>query len=169
MENIDTKGQKNTTDKFYFLCKPIPKKKEIPESTYHTHILNDGENWYCTDGKRMHVIKNDGFKSGVYEVIKNNKSQVILVETDKNASCFPDMKAVIPNIDNAKKIVCNENHISHSYARIIRAMNPERCFQFKYLEDVLVDNDFTCYIAGDNEPLTFKSENKFAMIMPMRF
>ena len=169
MEIIDTKGQKNTTDKFYFLCKPIPKKKEIPESTYHSHVLNDGENWYCTDGKRMHVIKNDGFKSGVYEVTKNNKSQVILVETDKNASCFPDMKAVIPNIDNAKKIVCNENHISHSYARIIRAMNPERCFQFKYLEDVLLDKNFTAYVCGASEPIKFEAENKFALIMPMRF
>jgi hypothetical protein len=172
---IDTKGisssnhydVKEIKNGLQFLCKPILKKMADIPHVYDNHVLNDGEHWYSTDGHRLHKIDMDGFGApGVYKVIKNTKTRIILEKTEKTADVFPNMQSVFPYLTDAKEIDCQEKSPYIAYANIIRAMADNKTLNYHFLEDIFCDN-FTAYITDSMKPIVFKNGTKTALIMPM--
>jgi hypothetical protein len=170
---IDTKelkGIPKIQKGFVFLCKPIIKGQSVYPKVYDNHVLNDGKFWWATDGHRMHKLDLDGFGDpGVYKVVKNAKTQVILQKVDNDAGEFPNPDCVWPDTKDTTRVLCYHGAISKAYSDIIRAMDNTLCLNFHFVEDVLCD-DFMAFIPRNSNagPITFQNGTKSAIIMPMR-
>jgi len=166
IDTKDYKGMPTISDGFYFLCTPTKAKKGDFPKPYAGHVMNDGEYWWATDGHRLHGLDLDGFGDpGVYKVVKNTKSQVILQKTEKTD--FPDINAVWPAHNDYTEIDCYSSQgTSVAYTKIVRQLESAQTLNYEYINDVLCD-DFQAFIYGTDKPVAFLNTNKLALVMPM--
>lgn len=154
-------------------------------------VFKDEDLFIATNGERMHIYDHKGLfdelKDGYYEVIKNTKTKVILVfDKAKDQASYPDIKDFLKiKLDFPEDCFSVEWNDAGSggnkaYADILRNMvldsdehikkaNPTNYINYSFLEDVLkIGQMFEVYNENENQPVYFKSDNLFAIIMPIR-
>jgi len=179
-----TKDNKDTGN-FYWLTGCLTKDKS--EKRFHmTHIqIKDGYAC-CTDGARLHHFKtvDDDYQvgqiaDGFYRVLKRTKTIVQLVKVHGSDHSYPEINDLI-NIDGEEsklslfgmptsKYNDLDSHASKATAQIVRELETEHAINYTFVQDVLTCDDiFEVYIKGDGNCVTFKSDTKTALIMPVR-
>jgi len=129
----------------------------------------------ATDGHRMHLAKHIPHtkeETGYYRVVKSNKSEVILTESDRKV--FPPFAHVWPKHGDPiwnSVLVSDALHPSKNYTQIIRQMSEEVTLDYNYFEEILKYGfSFTASQYQENGPVLFEdiSNDCWALIMPIR-
>jgi len=120
----------------------------------------------ATDGHRLHVFFPEiNYPEGLYTPLINQKYKLILQKKDDNED-FPDWESVFPQHVNFQKLELLNGNISQNYTVLVRILPENITINYDYFAD-LGNDYFTTYIYEDNK-MAFVSNNKLAMIMPMR-
>lgn len=120
-----------------------------------------------TDSRRLHLIKNDyNLKDGLYEVIKNTKT-IIILRRDPNADCtYPNYQQVIPT---EYKILLKDWYNSISgLTNLIRALDVSVTINPAFINDLYMNFDIVG-TAGPQLPILFKSDTHSAIVMPIKY
>jgi len=170
-KNPDTSG-------VYWLTSCLSKDRD--EGRFHLlHIQIKDGNFCATDGRRLHYFNPvTAYGDGYYKVIKRTKTLIHLEKAEDWDGCYPEIDDFI-NFDgaritfsiNGRNVSKDENadHASQVTAAIIRKMAPNEAIRFDFIMDALTnDNMFDVFVEDDSKPIKFKSENKIAVIMPIR-
>jgi len=136
-----------------------------------------------TDGKRLHQFNENElfpdarpwerstFENGYYEVVKNNKSEVIIEKIDLDYD-YPDYEdaGIFWELQEAKKIIQPAENPDTFYSSIVRVMDETVSVKHVYINDCLCLDEFTAWIAENSaeKPLILTNGSKRAAIMPYR-
>ena len=179
-----TRGNTDTQD-FYWLTACLTKNKQ--ETRFHMIHIQIKDGYACvTDGERLHYFKTSAddiyhgqIADGYYRVLKRTKTTIQLLKVDDSDHSYPDI-ADFFNLNGAESnlelngLDTNKynnliEHASKAAAQIIRLMETERAIDYSFVQDVLTCNDtFKVYVKADGNCVTFKSDNKTALIMPIK-
>lgn len=124
----------------------------------------------ATDGRRLHFTKNSfDLETGLYQVVKATKSQVLLVPAD-STNQFPDVDKVIP-IANGLQTV-EGNHISVSYTFLVLKCHIKSrgliTINFDYFKDLWESSEYWEYEVTSKEIVYLSNGTKTAVIMGLR-
>lgn len=140
----------------------------------HMPIKLENGKMTATDGHRLHEVNDlpcDAKDNGLYEVVKNNKTCVILKESEHTR--FPDTDRVWPN-QNKDPLwngiyVHSVLYASEQYTKIVRKMSDNTTINFNYFEQLLHSGvDFKVSQYEEQGPVLFENCECRALIMPMR-
>lgn len=115
------------------------------------------------DAHRLHKAKlEDPIKEGVYSIIKNTKTQVILTETEHE---FPDIERIIPNIETMEQVSITDPDNNMFVNDVIKTSH---YFNISYL----LDTEFTTadlYHNSENKyfPVFLDAGFRHAFLMPL--
>lgn len=157
----------------------------------HIPIKLENGRMTATDGHRLHEVNDlpcDAKNNGLYEVVKNNKTCVILKESEYTR--FPDTDRVWPNQDKQWVVgseragsfiwdypaplwdgihVYSALYASNHYTHIVRNMSDNTTINFNYLEALLHSGiDFKVSQYEEQGPVLFDNHECRALIMPMK-
>lgn len=123
----------------------------------------------ATDGNRLHRITNDNMKPGLYEIVKNTKKEVILVETEVD-TIYPNTDKVWPDVTDMKCLnIQQETYVDLAYTEIIRAVDEDFTLQFSYFKDIFtLGTHWKVYHDNRYRSVRMESEDRKALIMPLR-
>ncbi len=167
--NPDFKG-------FYWLTS-ILKKDDL---RFHlTHIQIKDNKACLTDSKRLHYLTTAlDYEDGYYAILKRTKAIICLSRADDSGFEYPNIEDLIAinavketfsinGLDESKEE--NSDHASQVTTLIIRQMDDEITVNFGFVLDALTCEDqFDIFVGDKDQPIKFKSENKVAVIMPIR-
>ena len=130
-----------------------------------TGVYVDEENIVCSDSRRLHLISNHnvGLVSGLYEVIKYTKSEIVL--GDQIEGRFPPYKAVLKDIKekNEIKLSCgsHDDLLSKNICLLSRA---GVCLNVEYVRDATCypAEKGTAFVNGPKDPVLFKIDNMYS-------
>ena len=129
-------------------------------------LYSDGENVVCSDSRRLNYAPVK-MEAGLFEVIKNSSSEIILGEQIDGQ--FPNYKQVIPCLDGIEPIKLNpwSGVVGASSAHYQLALAGV-CINYGYLEDAIKDTDERpTYVLGAKSPVVIKTSLGTALIMPI--
>jgi len=134
----------------------------------------------ATHGHSLHraIIKEmDGYEPGLYEVLKNDGNEIILMlEADEKLK-FPDYKKVIPDSDGYKTFDVNTYSMHktyYNYATCIRNISEESALDlalFKKAESILINESSASLKLNSKKqfsPIIIESNKTMALVMPIR-
>lgn len=135
-------------------------------------LYSDGENVVCSDSRRLNYAPLK-MEAGLFEVIKNSSSEIILGEQIDGQ--FPNYKRVIPCLDGIEPIKLN--HWSGVYGAGASSAHYQLalagvCVNYGYLEDAIKDaikdtEERLTYVTGAESPVVIKTDLGTAIIMPI--
>jgi len=125
-----------------------------------------------TNGDRMHMVKlpeDSEFENGFYEVIKNNKAELILnyADSDTQEREYPCIESLLAIEGN---ILPGEFDNVDAYVRIIRTMPEDICINYDYVKDIFCQGDAFDITVNPKQhcAVVFRNEIKIAAIMPIK-
>jgi hypothetical protein len=156
-------------DEFKFVLKASDKNSV---GNYNQLFINDGD-IVCTDGRRLHLYKTDAiFENGVYEIIKNTKSKIVLNKLDSPIP-FPNYKSVIPDITGKEAdlefdVIRITKDACLALYKIIKQCDV--CLNIDFIKDACSHDASFFYATGPLNQVLFKFHNEtcLAVIMPLR-
>jgi hypothetical protein len=166
---IQLKNKESMFDEFKFV---IMASEKNSYQGYDKLYINDSD-IVCTDGHRLHLYKTDAiFENGVYEIIKNTKSEIILNKIESSIP-FVNYKSVIPDITGKEadlefdSIRITKDACLALY-RIIK--HCDICLNIDFIKDACSHNASFFYATGQLNQVLFKFHNEtcLAVIMPLR-
>lgn len=128
-------------------------------------IYSDGVNIVCSDSRRLNLAPVK-IKAGLYEVIKDSSTEVILGEQIDGQ--FPDYTQVIPKLDAPIKIsnwikLYNFGASKAFYQLAVAGV----CVNYSYLDDAIRDAENPlAHITGEKSPVVITHDLGTAVIMP---
>ena len=140
------------------------------------HVLVEGSRIIGADGRRLHYYENDYLKDdiedGIYRVVKTPKEILLIAAPD--AGTFPDYRKAFP--DGHAEEVSLQCIIGKTpqdkAANIIYQMGQQaQGFLFlPYVIDACSDGEHMINVEcrGKLSPVIFKTEDRLALIMPLR-
>lgn len=121
-----------------------------------------------TDSRRMHIItiKDHGFQPGIYEILVNQKNEIIMHESSDGFT-WPKWELIIPK-DYKKRNTTKYTDDISGPIQLFRILPEQIGIKFYYLQDLDRYNSWTVYIPKALEPVIFESDKKMAVIMPFK-
>ena len=156
------------SDEFFDSVRFVLRAREAKDKTKpsFTGLYSDGENIVCSDSRRLHFAPVK-MQEGLFEVIKNSASEIILGEQIDGQ--FPNYKQVIPSLDGIEpiKIRAWSNNAGASTAHYQIAAAGV-CVNYSYLEDAIKDTESrTTYVTGPKSAAVVQTNLGTALVMPM--
>lgn len=163
---------------FYFVIQAVDVSLIYSIAKYV--YIKDG--WVIgTNGHHLHLycLPEDSrydYPVGFYEILIKNKTRIVLYRNDDEVREYPDWQEVFPKHENYKKItILNNQHFSEStYARTVRAMDASHTINYEYFKkcltmtlDSCINLDVFIY-SGKKDPVAIQTEDKLALIMPLK-
>ena len=167
-----------------WVAKALTKDKNDLRKYVH-RIYKYGNGFIATDGSRLHAYKPGdlkeglkkmgfrGVKNGLYEVVKNTKSQVILLWEKKASECdYPGLKIIKSKAPEGNRLAVEFTYnarYSAAYTNIIKSIDMgENIFRYEFLADVLSCGEiFEVWQENPDAAINFLNGDKFAAIMPL--
>jgi hypothetical protein len=149
-----------------FVAKAISKDATRPSIQ---HIYSTGTEIVATDSHRLHLSTTDLLPAGMYEVIKNTKTQTLLQSVNSDDfPAFPDYNRAIPEADDPQEIDEKYNHPVQVFAKVIRKMGTGT-LDLKYFTEAVETGFFDSFsVNGLHSPVLFIGADTKAVIMPMK-
>jgi hypothetical protein len=143
-------------------------KKNPRRPVLHNLFVAENRELVATDGHRCHKyeLQSDELVPGLYQIIKNTKSQIILAPAEDDG-VFPDYTKVFP--EPGETISFGELGTSNEHCAIaltIRAM-PNNTLNIDYLRDALTGMSEVQASDGIGS-VCLRGERRSAVIMPIR-
>jgi len=152
------------------------------DERFHTnHICIEDGNAIATDGCRLHLWSKCPFDEGYYRVIKNTKSELILLPIeDENKGWYPEWKDLIPSREpnNEFDLLFNLEESAKVIGLVNKAISKERIIDYRFLLDIceVTDGDYYVSIFNNEDGITNelivirdKANNELlALIMPIK-
>lgn len=139
----------------------------------------------CTDVKRLHTCNNIyGWEPGFYAVIKNLKTSVILIKKDSNnMDCFPGFHpktSTYPEFENLIKTdhlkpidfytggFNIESNVSFAYCSVFR--RTDVIINYEHFKKAVeyIGYETKAFFEDKHNPIVFKSNDKKAVLMPLK-
>lgn len=126
----------------------------------------------CTDGNRLHLTRNRFYiEPGLYEVIKQTKTQVTLLGTKGE---FPEYKQAMKCRSmpaariETRDFGGSKTGYGTSIGKVMR-LGDELAINIDYLQDVLsADDHFRVSYWDNSQPVRFVNGTKIGLVMPLR-
>lgn len=136
-------------------------------------VLVEKGRFVATDGRRLHIADIDhGYKLGLYEIMKCNRSIVILLKSDAKET-FPKYRDIIPKHKDYFEVRGSGGPLPASVIAAYALARKDQIFNPEYLADALDGGDnWKVSFGGDRLIICkmnfYKSKNgKTALIMPI--
>jgi len=165
-------------DDFLWLMKALGKDDTRPM----LQRVRVKDNEACTtDGMRLHVLKIDKDRyqepipNGVYNIIKG-KGELLLDLTIESVDSFPDISRLFNHAIEAsngkESIRVNGSKRGHdtdiSFAKLITSIAEKVALRFQFFSDMVEEHVFEAWVFSPTEPIYFKNETRYGLIMPLR-
>jgi hypothetical protein len=141
------------------------KDRDCRKKILNNLLFEDGF-WIATDGHRMHIYDTDiPYENGLYDILVNNISQLILKKNDIDAK-YPNWEEACAVRSQPRNLKLN-SHLSIAYTQIVREM--DNTIQYEYLKDLLtpLGDIWIASLYQKADPVMFTSNNKIGIIMPV--
>ena len=141
------------------------KSKEVTRYAIN-HILVEKNKFVGTDGKRLHIADIEhNFDTGLYEVVKCNKSIVLMLKND-DAGNFPKYEDIIPKHEQCFQVKYGEN--PKQITTILAGLGKKDVFvNYEYLKPIVeVGETWEIQFGEPDRPIYFKSEVLSAVLLP---
>ena len=158
------------SDEFFDSIRFVLRARETKDrrKPYFMGLYSDGENIVCSDSRRLHFAPVK-LQEGLFEVIKNTASEIILGEQIDVQ--FPNYKQVVPSLDDINPIKLapwSSAHNSGASAAHYQLAVAGVCVNYGYLEDAIKDTESRItYVTGQKSPVVIKTNLGTAIVMPI--
>jgi hypothetical protein len=182
MQRLEKKYPNFTQLEFVLKARAKDKIKPVFNFLY-VEELEDGKKMFiCSDLRRLHAFTSDNevfngeFETGFYEVIKANKSEIILNKKEFDGT-FPDWKQIFPKETKVfaefdKSETTRTAYFYHGFY-ITFGTNYNMCINPEILKDAFIDGQFVKISIQEDyflSPIVFRYDylNCFALVMPIQ-
>ena len=136
----------------------------------YTALFSDGKNVVCTDSRRLHCAEMGEFiPSGLYRVVKNSTSEIVLDDKSAPEGTFPDYRQVLTERENWKDLSDWHRH-TNGASTIYSIMSQRIKVNPGFVEDACKDH-FHLQIslrADAFDPIQIRGDLGIAIIMPIQ-
>jgi hypothetical protein len=163
------KNQYEEFENFDFVLRAREKHKDNVFSFLLVTSIDECAAIVCTDSKRLHYAftKNEEYESGLYEIIKHTKSEIVLdLIANQDDHQYPDIMNVIKDISKMTKSVINWNKRENGASALFILANNQLCLNPEHVKDASGYQTKVFFTAPD-EPVYFNNGIGHAIIMPI--
>jgi len=139
------------------------KKRKDNYRKYAQYVYCDGDLLVNTDGARLHILVSTELnpEKGFYELVKRNKSEIVLIKASVDAE-FPDWENSLFRNKVKPKLIqkcASSGYFDSTAANIIRYLPENYCVNLGFLKDMVSPEIDHIELNKNNEGVLYFCDN----------